>query len=61
MIYVTCMRDEEIIVQGNAHNSIFRGLEYVGNLPMHVSVKWDKCIQTAAVYQKRYVAPNTIE
>lgn len=47
MIYATCQRGDEVIVQRNAHKSVFHGIELVGARPIYVSPEWDKCTATA--------------
>jgi len=46
MIYATCKRNEKIIVQRNAHKSIFHALELVGATPIYVTPEWDEKTQT---------------
>ena len=46
MIYATCKRNEKIIVQRNAHKSIFHALELVGVTPIYVTPDWDENTQT---------------
>lgn len=47
MIYATCKRNEKIIVQRNAHKSVFHALELVGAKAIFVAPEWDKKTQTA--------------
>lgn len=47
MIYATCQKGDTVIVQRNAHKSIFHGLELVGADPVYVAPKWDVESQTA--------------
>ncbi|MFC5543256.1 MAG: aminotransferase class I/II-fold pyridoxal phosphate-dependent enzyme [Bacilli bacterium] len=47
MIYATCKRNEKVIVQRNAHKSIFHGLQLVGAKPIYVSPEWDGETRTA--------------
>lgn len=47
MIYATCRRNEKIIVQRNAHKSIFHALELVGAKAIFVAPEWDDKTQTA--------------
>lgn len=47
MIYTTCKRNEKVIVQRNAHKSIFHGLQLVGAKPIYVSPEWDEKSRTA--------------
>lgn len=48
MIYATCKRNDKVIVQRNAHKSIFHALELVGVKPIYVSPEWDEKTKTAA-------------
>ena len=48
MIYATCQYGEQIIVQRNAHKSIFHAIELVGAEPIFVSPKWDEQTKTAS-------------
>ncbi len=48
MIYATCKRNEKIIVQRNAHKSIFHALELVGANPIYVTPEWDEKTKTFA-------------
>lgn len=47
MIYATCKRNEKIIVQRNAHKSIFHALQLIGAKPIYVSPEWDDETRTA--------------
>nr|WP_198044769.1 aminotransferase class I/II-fold pyridoxal phosphate-dependent enzyme [Lysinibacillus timonensis] len=49
MIYATCKRNDQIIVQRNAHKSIFHALELVGVNAIYLSPDWDDCTNTASV------------
>lgn len=42
MIYATCNKGDTIIVQRNAHKSIFHAIELVGAKPIFVSPLWDE-------------------
>lgn len=46
MIYATAKRNEKIVVQRNAHKSIFHALELVGATPVYVTPEWDDKTQT---------------
>ncbi len=48
MIYATCQYGEQIIVQRNAHKSIFHAIELVGAEPIFVSPEWDEQSKTAS-------------
>lgn len=47
MIYATCEKGDTVLVQRNAHKSIFHALELVGVNPIYISPKWDIKSQTA--------------
>lgn len=47
MIYAICKRNEKIIVQRNAHKSIFHALELVGAKAIFVAPEWDATTNTA--------------
>lgn len=47
MIYATCKRNDKIIVQRNAHKSIFHGLELIGAKAIFVAPRWDEVSLTA--------------
>lgn len=47
MIYATCKRGDKIIVQRNAHKSIFHALELVGARAIYISPEWDGQTATA--------------
>ncbi|WP_313894780.1 aminotransferase class I/II-fold pyridoxal phosphate-dependent enzyme [Psychrobacillus sp.] len=46
MIYAACRFGEQIIVQRNAHKSIFHALELVGLEPIFVTPEWDEGSKT---------------
>lgn len=46
MIYATCKKDENIIIQRNAHKSIFHALELVGANAIYVTPEWDEKTKT---------------
>ncbi|MFC7687600.1 aminotransferase class I/II-fold pyridoxal phosphate-dependent enzyme [Ureibacillus sp. GCM10028918] len=46
MIYATCKRNEKIIVQRNAHKSIFHALELVGAKAIFLAPAWDTTTKT---------------
>ncbi|MFF2755691.1 aminotransferase class I/II-fold pyridoxal phosphate-dependent enzyme [Psychrobacillus sp. NPDC058041] len=56
MIYAACQFGEQIIVQRNAHKSIFHAIELVGAEPIFVSPEWDERTKTAS-----YVAFEVIQ
>lgn len=41
-IYAVCRRGDVVLVQRNAHKSIFHGLELVGAKPVYLSPLWDE-------------------
>ncbi|MER2089354.1 MAG: aminotransferase class I/II-fold pyridoxal phosphate-dependent enzyme [Sporosarcina sp.] len=47
MIYATCRADDTVIVQRNAHKSIFHAIELTGARPVFVSPVWDEATMTA--------------
>ena len=47
MIYATCHFGEQILVQRNAHKSIFHAIELVGVEPIFISPEWDTRTKTA--------------
>lgn len=47
MIYATCKQNEKVIVQRNAHKSIFHAIELVGAKAIFVSPDWDETTRTA--------------
>ena len=47
MIYATCKKGDTIIVQRNAHKSIFHAIELVGAHPVYISPMWDERTLTA--------------
>lgn len=44
-IYAVCRRNDEVLVQRNAHKSIFHGIELVGAKPIYLSPLWDKRVK----------------
>ena len=48
MIYATCQFGEQIIVQRNAHKSVFHAIELVGAEPIFVTPEWDDRTKTAS-------------
>ncbi|MBO1910445.1 aminotransferase class I/II-fold pyridoxal phosphate-dependent enzyme, partial [Microvirga sp. 3-52] len=47
MIYATCAEGETVIVQRNAHKSIFNAIELTGARPVFISPEWDSASKTA--------------
>ena len=56
MLYAACKFGEQLIVQRNAHKSIFHAIELVGIEPIFVSPEWNDRTKTAS-----YVSFNTIK
>ena len=48
MIYAVCQSNDTIIVQRNAHKSIFHAIELVGVEPVYISPEWDEVTKTAS-------------
>lgn len=55
MIFAICKRGEKILVQRNAHKSIFHGLELVEASPVYLAPEWDERTATAS-----YVSYETV-
>lgn len=55
MIYATCKQGDEVLVQRNAHKSIFHGLQLVGVKPIYMSPEWDEETKTTT-----HVSLNTL-
>jgi len=47
MVYATCVEGDTVLVQRNAHKSIFHALELVGASPVFLTPEWDMETQTA--------------
>lgn len=47
MIYATCDVGDTIIVQRNAHKSVFHAIELTGARPIFISPSWDEVTKTA--------------
>lgn len=47
MIYATCKQGDTVLVQRNAHKSIFHALELVGVKPVYIAPKWHEQSETA--------------
>lgn len=56
MIYAVCRRGEKLLVQRNAHKSIFHGLELVEANPVYLAPEWDEKTATAS-----YVCYETVK
>lgn len=55
MIYATCQFGEQIIVQRNAHKSIFHAIELVGAEPIFVTPEWDERTKTASTVSSEVI------
>lgn len=53
MIYATCQFGDTIIVQRNAHKSIFHAIELIGANPVFVAPEWDVHTKTAGAVSTR--------
>ncbi len=51
MIYATCQAGDTVIVQRNAHKSIFNALELVGAKPVLITPKWDEMTGSIGVIE----------
>ncbi|MGN7479765.1 aminotransferase class I/II-fold pyridoxal phosphate-dependent enzyme [Solibacillus silvestris] len=64
MIYATCQKGDTVLVQRNAHKSIFHALELVGVNPVYIAPKWHTesqtagCIELAVLKQAVTSYPN---
>lgn len=64
MIYATCQSGDTVIVQRNAHKSIFHGLELVGVNPIYIAPQWHEesltagCITRSTLEQAIKQYPN---
>lgn len=47
MIYATCKQGDTVLVQRNAHKSVFHALELVGVKPVYIAPKWHEQSKTA--------------
>lgn len=47
MIYATCKQGDTVLVQRNAHKSIFHALQLVGANPVYIAPKWHEKSETA--------------
>ncbi len=55
MIYATCKRNEKIIIQRNAHKSIFHALELVGAKAVFIAPEWDEVSKTAGAVSTKTI------
>lgn len=56
MIYATCSAGDSVIVQRNAHKSIFNALELVGAKPVLVTPEWDEATASIGAVSNEQVA-----
>lgn len=56
MVYATCKRGDKVLVQRNAHKSIFNALELVEVNPVYLAPEWDERTATAS-----YVSFKTVK
>lgn len=54
-IYALCQRNDEVLVQRNAHKSIFHALELVGAKPIYLTPVWNDDTKTPA-----HITTNTL-
>jgi arginine/lysine/ornithine decarboxylase len=47
MVYATCQEGDRVLVQRNAHKSVFHALELVGAHPIFLTPEWDEVTHTA--------------
>lgn len=47
MVYATCSEGDQVLVQRNAHKSVFHALELVGAHPIFLTPEWDEVTHTA--------------
>ncbi|AWE05928.1 lysine decarboxylase [Lysinibacillus sp. 2017] len=52
MVYATCKQGDTVLVQRNAHKSIFHALELVGVNPVYLAPKWHEESKTAGCVEK---------
>lgn len=55
MIYATCKRGDKLLVQRNAHKSIFHAIELVGVEPVYLMPEWDENTQTLGALSQQTV------
>lgn len=47
MVYVVCKQGDTILVQRNAHKSVFHAIELVGAKPVYLAPQWDEHMKAA--------------
>jgi arginine decarboxylase len=55
MVYATCVEGDTVIVQRNAHKSIFNAIELTGARPVFISPEWDSVAKTAGTVTAKQV------
>lgn len=55
MVYTTCRENDIVIVQRNAHKSIFNALELTGARPVFVTPRWDENTKAAGTVTESQV------
>ncbi len=55
MVYATCRENDIVIVQRNAHKSIFNALELTGARPVFVTPRWDENTKAAGTITESQV------
>ncbi|AXI00704.1 aminotransferase class I/II-fold pyridoxal phosphate-dependent enzyme [Sporosarcina sp. PTS2304] len=61
MIYATVGQNDRVLVQRNAHKSIFHALELTGAKPIFLSPTWDESTQTAGCVEGESVKTALIQ
>lgn len=55
MIYATCTNGDTVIVQRNAHKSIFNAIELVGAIPVFLTPEWDPQTNTSGIVSRETI------
>lgn len=55
MVYATCRAGETVVVQRNAHKSIFNAIELTGAIPVFIAPEWDSYTRTAGIVTRKQV------
>ena len=55
MVYATCREGDTVIVQRNAHKSVFNAIELTGARPVFISPEWDNDTRTAGTVSAKQV------
>lgn len=56
MVYATCREGDTVIVQRNAHKSVFNAIELTGARPVFISPEWDDETKTAGIVTAEQVS-----